>query len=200
MTTPRRRCYWLVTMAIVLCGQPAHAEGITGEIQVVSVPSKDRSAQRSLTEVSVYLEYGITDAVSVFAVGYHDQEFRSAAVGLARKLGDWQVGLGVGQATFDEMNHVVINPWAYYADDDYKGYLHYESYRNGSTHSHFMKGYALKHFGVFSLGAHAEMDFGLGPRVEAKLSEGFRLWGVVPVAHRPSEGAMKGMIGLTAEF
>lgn len=166
----------------------------------MTVPSNDQRVQRSLTEISVYLEYGLTDGVSAFAVGYHNQEFRSATVGLARKLGDWQVGLGLGQAAFDDMSHLVINPWVYYADDDYKGYLHYESYRNGSTHSHFMKGYALKYLGRFSLGAHAEMDFGVGPRIEAKLADGLRIWGVVPVAYRPREGAMKGMIGLTAEF
>jgi len=70
----------------------------------------------------------------------------------------------------------------------------------GSAHSHFAKAYALRHFGAFSLGAHAEMDFGVGPRVEAKLMEGLKLWGVVPVARQPKEGAMKAMIGLTAEF
>ncbi len=200
MTTLRHLLYGMIAAALIPGGQLARAEGVTGEIQVVGIPSKDKRVQRSLTEFSLYLEYGLTDEVSAFAVGYHDQEFRSAAVGLARKLGDWQVGLGLGQAAFDDLNHLVINPWVYYADDDYKGYLHYESYRNGSTHSHFMKGYALKHFGAFSLGAHAEMDFGAGPRIEARLADGLRLWGVVPVAYRPSEGAMKGMVGLTAEF
>lgn len=200
MTTLRGLLFWMIPVALILGGQFARAEGVTGEIQVVSVLSKDKRVQRSLTEISVYLEYGLTDDISAFAVGYHDQEFRSTTVGLARKLGDWQLGLGLGHAAFDEMNHLVINPWAYYADDDYKGYLHYEHYRNGSTHSHFMKGYALKHFGAISLGAHAEMDFGVGPRIEAKLVDGLKLWGVVPVAHRPKEGAMKAMIGLSTEF
>jgi hypothetical protein len=97
--------------------------------------SKDKSVQRSLSTVSAYLEYEMADDISVFVVGYLDQEFRSATVGLSRKVGHLQLGLGVGQATFDEMNHAVLNPWAYYADDDYKGYLHYELYRNGSTYS-----------------------------------------------------------------
>ena len=200
MTALRNLLHGLITVALILGGQAACAEGFTGEIQIVSVPSKDKRAQRSLTEISVYLEYGLTDDVSAFAVGYHDQEFRSTTIGLARKLGDWQLGLGVGHAAFDDMSHQVINPWAYYADDDYKGYLHYESYRNGSTHSDFMKGYALKHFGAISLGTHVEMDFGVGPRIEARLADGLRLWGVVPVAHRPKEGAVKAMLGLTAEF
>lgn len=200
MTTLRRLLFGLIAVALIFGGQFARAEGVTGEIQVVNISSKDKRVQRSLTEVSVYLEYGLTDDVSAFAVGYHDQEFRSATIGLARKLGDWQLGLGVGHAAFDDMSHQLINPWAYYADDDYKGYLHYELYRNGSTHSDFAKGYALKHFGAISLGAHAEMDFGVGPRIEARLTDGLRLWGVVPVAHRPQEGAMKVMIGLTAEF
>ena len=195
---------WIKTALLALClilgGQFAHAEGVSGEIQVVGYISKDKSVQRSLSTVMAYLEYEIAAEVSAFVVGYLDQEFREAVVGLARKVGDLQLGLGVGQATFDEMNHVVLNPWAYYADDHYKGYLHYELYRNGSTHSDFMKGYALKHFDVISLGVHAETDFGLGPRVEAKLAYRLRLWGVVPVAHQPTEGAMKAMIGLTAEF
>jgi hypothetical protein len=114
MMTLRRLLYGMFAAVLGSSGQLAHAEGVTGEIQVVSVPSKDKSVQRSLTEVSVYLEYEIANDVSAFVVGYHDQEFRSATVGLARKLGDWQLGLGLGHAAFDEMNHLVINPWAYY--------------------------------------------------------------------------------------
>lgn len=200
MTSLRNLLHGLIAVVLILGGQAARAEGVTGEIQVVSVASKDTHVQRSLTEISAYLEYGLTDDVSAFAVGYHDQEFRSATIGLARKLGDWQLGLGVGHASFDDMSHQVFNPWAYYADDDYKGYLHYEYYRNGSTHSDFMKGYALKRFGAISLGVHGERDFGVGPRIEAKLADGLKLWGVVPVAHRPKVGAMKAMIGLSAEF
>ena len=91
MTTLRCFLFWSITLVLMISGQLAHAEGVTGEIQVVSVPSKDRSVQRSLTEISVYLEYGIANEVSAFVVGYHDQEFRSATVGLARKLaiGKW---------------------------------------------------------------------------------------------------------------
>lgn len=190
----------LIALGLTFGGQFAHAEGVSGEIQVVGYISEDKSVQRSLTTISGYLEYELADGVSAFVVGYLDQEFREAVVGLTRKVGDLQLGLGVGQATFDEMNHVVLNPWAYYADDDYKGYLHYELYRNGSTYSDFMKGYALKHFDEISLGVHAETDFGLGPRIEVTLTDGLRLWGVVPVAYQPTEGAMKAMVGLTAEF
>lgn len=200
MTTLRRLLFGLIAVALILGGQPARAEGITGEIQVVSLSSNDKRVQRSLTGVSIYLEHELADEATAFVVGYHDQEFRSVTIGLARKLGDWQLGLGVGHAAFDDMSHQLINPWAYYADDDYKGYLHYEFYRNDSTHSDFVKGYALKHFGAISLGAHVEMDFGVGPRIEARLADGLKVWGVVPVAHRPKEGEMKAMIGLTAEF
>lgn len=191
---------FLIAAVLILGGQLAHAEGVSGEIQVVGYISKDKSVQQSLTTLTAYLEYEIADEVSAFVVGYLDQEFREAVVGLAKKVGDLQLGLGVGQATFDEMNHVVLNPWAYYADDDYKGYMHYEVYRNGSTSSDFKKGYALKRFDVISLGVHAETGFGIGPRVEANFADGLRLWGVVPVARQPTEGAMRAMIGLTAEF
>lgn len=190
----------LLALGLILGGQSVHAEGVSGEIQVVSISSKDKSVQRSLSTVSAYLEYQIADDVSTFVVGYLDQEFRSATVGLARKVGQLQLGFGVGQATFDGMDHAVLNPWAYYADDDYKGYLHYELYGNGNSHSYFMKGYALKHFDMMSVGVHAETDFGVGPRVEIKLADGFRLWGVVPVALQPKEGKWNAMIGLTAEF
>jgi hypothetical protein len=190
----------LIAAVLILGGQFVHAEGVKGEIQVVGYISKDKSVQQSLSTVSAYLEYEIADEVSAFVVGYLDQEFREAAVGLAKKVGDLQVGLGVGQATFDNTNHVVLNPWAFYADHDYRWYLHYELYRNGRKYSDFMKGYAVKHFDAISLGLHAETVFGLGPRVETKLPYGLRLWGVVPVALQPTEGAMKAMIGLTAEF
>ena len=190
----------LLALGLILGCQFVHAEGVSGEIQVVGYISKDKSVQQSLSTLSAYVEYEIGDEVSVFVVGHLDQEFRSATVGLSRKVGHLQLGLGVGQATFDEMNHAVLNPWAYYAGDDYKGYLHYELYRNGSKYSDLMKGYALKRFDVVYVGVHAETDFGIGPRVEAKLADGLRLWGVVPVARQPTEGAMRAMIGLTAEF
>lgn len=200
MITLRFLLFWLIAAPLVLDGEPAQAEGVTGEIQVVRLTSKDESVQRSLSEILAYLEYEITNEISAFVVGYYDQEFRSATVGLARKVGHLQLGFGVGQATFDGIDHAVLNPWAYYADDDYKGYLHYELYRNGNSHSYFMKGYALKHFDMVLIGVHAETDFGVGPRVEVKLTDGFRLWGVVPVALQPKEGTWNAMIGLTAEF
>ena len=143
-----------IAVALILGSQFVHAEGVSGEIQVVGYISKDKSVQQSLSTVSAYLEYEIADEVSAFVVGYLDQEFREAVIGLAKKVGGLQLGLGVGQAAFDEMNHVVMNPWAYYADHDYRWYLHYELYRNGSKYSDFMKGYALKHFDVISLGKH----------------------------------------------
>lgn len=200
MITLRFLLFWLIAAPLVLDGQSAHAEGVSGEIQLVTVTSKDKSVQQSLSEVMAYLEYEIANEIYAFVVGYYDQEFRSATVGLSRKLGNLQLGFGVGQATFDGMDHAVLNPWAYYADDDYKGYLHYELYRNGDSHSYFMKGYALKHFDMMSIGVHAETDFGVGPRVEVELAEGFRLWGVVPVALQPKESVWSAMIGLAAEF
>ena len=112
MTSLRNILHGLITLVLMAGGEAARAEGVTGEIQVVSVPGRDTHVQRSLTEISAYLEYGLTGDVSVFAVGYYDQEFRSATIGLARKLGDWQLGLGVGHASFDDMSHQVINPWA----------------------------------------------------------------------------------------
>lgn len=57
MITLRRFFIWFVTVALMLGVQFAYAEGVKGELQLVNVPSIDNSVQRSLLEVSVYLEY-----------------------------------------------------------------------------------------------------------------------------------------------
>jgi len=177
-----------------------HAEGLTGDVQFFNAKSRHSEEQKSLAQVSVYLEKSLAAEVSVFAIAYYDQEFRSAALGLAKKFDDWQFGLGLGQARYGNANHLVVNPWLYYATDSYQGYLHAEYYSNGLDEPRFFKGYWQKKLGRFFLGAYGESKFGLGPRLGANLLDEVTIWINVPVANRPTVGAMKYMAGLSVEF
>ena len=190
----------VITAATALCCSIAYAEGVSGEIQLMGVVSKDTAAQRSLYPVSVYVEKDVAADASVFFSGYRDQEYWSATVGLARKLGDLQVGIGLGQATYNNLNHLVINPWAYYSSESYTGLFHIEFHGSTEGSSHYYKSYLVKQFGALSVGGHAEKDFGIGPRVEAALVGKTKVWATVPILNKPPIGAMKAMLGLTAEF
>jgi hypothetical protein len=151
-------------------------------------------------EATTYIEFGLKNDFSFFASGFIDEEFRSLTLGMARTFGNLQLGIGLGQARFDGMTHDVINPWAYYEDNRYRGYLHYERYRKEHSQSYFMKAYAVRQFGPVSLGMHYESDLGTGPRVEANLSDQLQLWGVVPVSNRPESDDVLVMIGLTVRL
>jgi hypothetical protein len=170
------------------------------EVQVVTNVSRQGGDGAPPFEVAPYFELGLRDGFSAFVSGYADEEFQSLTLGLARAYGDLQLGLGLGQARFDGMAHDVINPWAYFEDDKYRGYFHYERYRNEDSQSYFMKAHAVRQFGPISLGVHYDSDLGTGPRVEANLSDQLQLWGVVPVSNRPESDDVLVMIGLTVRL
>ncbi len=58
--TMRGRLFLPCALAVLGFGvHPAKAVDFTGEVQIVTVPGKDKSVQRSLTELSAYLEYAL---------------------------------------------------------------------------------------------------------------------------------------------
>ncbi len=192
--------YGFISVVFALGYSEGSAEGLTGEVQFVSAASRNIEEVRSLSQISVYLEADIADELSGFLIGYYDREFRSTLIGLAKKYGNLQIALGFGQATYDQINHLVLNPWLYYSNDDYRGYLHAEYYSKERDEPWFFKGYILKKLGDLSVGAYGESDFGIGPRLDIKMAEHWNIFAAIPIACRPKEGSTKAIIGVTVDF
>lgn len=154
----------------------------------------------SLLTTQIYAEKALpVRDVSAFLALYQDKEFRSAYAGLARKFGDLQIGLGVGNAWYDQIRHPTINPWLYYATDDADIYLTAERYSRESTAPWFYKGYATWRIAdSISIGAYGEKDLGAGPMIRWR-SGSFRIWAAVPVVSQPEAGA-RGVAGIQIEF
>ena len=186
-------------MLLLWC-DPLWAEQLSGEVQVAYAQSRNKEEQISLIETTAYLEARISDDLSGFVVGYYDDEFRSTTIGMAMMFGSLQVGLGIGNATFNQSNHFVINPLAYYLDDTYTAYLHAEHYSNERDEPWYVKGYALRKFGLLSVGVYGDSFFGVGPRLDVKIGEHFSVWTAYSVAFQPEEGAMKSMFGVSVGF
>jgi hypothetical protein len=193
------RTLWFCAAGVAFAGE-LHAEGLTGEVQFISARSRNTEEQKSLSQVSVYLEKTITSDVSAFVSGYHDPEFRSTTVGLGKKFDDVQIGFDLGQATYGGTNHLVVNPWLYYSTDSYQGYLHAEYYRNGLDQPRFFKGYLQRTFGPLFVGAYGETNFGFGPRIGVTLPGNVKTWVNLPMTNRPAVGAMEYMGGMSVEF
>lgn len=154
----------------------------------------------SLLTTQIYAEKALPFLdVSVFLVMYHDKEFRAVYSGLARKFGDLQLGLGVGNAWYDQIRHPTINPWLYYATDDADLYLTAERYSRESTAPWFYKGYASQRVtGQFFAGLYGEKGIGAGPMISWR-NGNIRIWAAVPVVDRTDAGA-RGIAGVQFGF
>ncbi len=160
-----------------------------------------RKSQGDLFGRQVYLENPLGDSgYSVWASGYKDQEFKSVLVGIAKKEGNWQVGLGLGSAWYDEKRRNVVSPWLFYSSDEYEGLLLAERYMGDSKDPWFYKGYAKMKVGDFGIGVYGEKGMGIGPMLSYKLTKSMELWGTVPVAKKPSEGGFGLLIGFKWSF
>lgn len=164
--------------------------------------------KRSLFGQQLYLEKGIpgTDDLSVWGVAFHDQEFRSAYAGLAKKIGNWSVALGVGSAWYDGVRHTAINPWAYYVADGLEVFLTAEHYYSREeANSWYYKGYLTKKLSEsFFAGIYGEKDVGIGPMIGWQWNERIKFSLAIPLMHRPSidseAGRTKAIASVSIEF
>ena len=143
------------------------------------------------------------DEFAFFGFGYSTWDksrFHELQIGTAWKHGKLQLGLGIGKARYDGMNHVVVNPWAVYSGEKVEAFGTMEQYTREPDKGarRFFKGYAqYKVSENVAVGAYGETGVGLGPRVSYKVTEGLSIWGSVPVVHRV-QGA-KVVFGLVFE-
>jgi hypothetical protein len=153
-----------------------------------------------LLATQIYAEKALPlQDVSAFLVVHHDKEFRSVYAGLARQFGDLQLGIGFGNAWYDNRRHPTLNPWLFYSRDDIEAFVSAEHYSREGEAPWFYKGYVRHRISdsVF-VGAHGEKDFGVGPHIGWG-SGSFKIWSVVPVADRPKDGSRLA-VGLQVEF
>lgn len=175
--------------------------GVSGEIRLVSMQSRDKSLQDNLFSKELYLEKAMTDGFSAFGAAYHNKEFESAYLGIARQSGDVQVAIGIGSARYNGLSRLVVNPWLYYHTDQYTGLLTAEHYNNEPYDPWFYKGYIERKFdGNYLIGLYGEKGMGAGPMVGIYLGSHAKIWASAPITSRPNQGGMRSLLGLTFEF
>jgi hypothetical protein len=193
-----------ICLAMALCLGCAHsARAETGddalfELQITGYAGHGEG--KSLLGTQLYAEkpLPIRD-LSAFLVAYHDQDFHSIYAGVARTFGDLQLGIGIGNAWYDDRHHLAVNPWLFYAGENVEAFLSAEHYASDDQAPWFYKGHVSKRIaGSISVGAYGEKDLGAGPLI-AWRNGSFRIWGAVPVVSRPAAGA-RGVAGVQVEF
>jgi hypothetical protein len=199
----------LVAMSIVGCARSAEGadldaeldHGVSGEIRLVSMQSRDKSIQDDLFSKELYLERALADGYSAFGAAYHNQEFESAYLGIAKQFGDAQVALGVGRARYDDISRLVVNPWLYYHANQYTGLFTAEHYSNEPDDPWYYKGYIERKFNdSYLVGLYGEKGMGAGPMVGMYLGSQTKIWATAPIISRPNQGGMRTLFGLTFEF
>jgi len=191
----------LPAVTLLLATACVHAEtenDVQFEVQVTGYAG--RGAGNSLLATQIYAEKALPlQDVSAFLVVHHDKEFRAVYAGLARKFGELQIGIGVGNAWYDQIRHPTINPWLYYATDDVDLYLTAERYSRESTEPWLYKGYASQRVtGQFSVGLYGEKGLGAGPMISWR-NGNIRIWAAVPLVDRTDAGA-RGIAGVQFGF
>lgn len=193
------------SLILLACGvTPACAQSVdTGnealfELQVTGYAGHGKGS--SLLATALYVEKPLlVQGVSVFAVVHHDREFRAVYAGLARKFGDLQLGLGFGNAWYEDRRHPTVNPWLYYAGDAVEAFVSAERYGREDREPWFYKGQAnWRVADSIFVGAYGEKDLGVGPLL-AWRNGNVRIWGAIPVVSRPGAGA-RGVAGVQVEF
>ncbi len=180
----------------------AESAGIFVQAQGVYKLSKNKDEQRSLFGKTLFVEKELpnADGLSIFGSAYHDEEFKSVFLGVAKKFGDFQVALSVGPAWYDNTRRVVYSPWVYYEADGVEGLAYTEYTPKDKDEPWFVKGYIHKRFGNYLAGVYGENGLGVGPMVGFYPQEKVKVWAMVPVISQPDEGRVKMMVGVTISF
>lgn len=170
--------------------------GVYLQVEAVSHLSRNKSEQSNLLGKIVYLEKEVNDdGLSVWAQAYSDAAFDSVYLGLAQKLSNFQVALGVGKARYDGSSRSLVNPWVYYGDEErgLEGLLYAEVYRGEPVH--FYKGSFQKKFenGVI-VGVYGESFAGIGPMLGYQFNEHFSVRVMIPKWLQPDEGRQRALV------
>ncbi len=140
---------------------------------------------------NLYAEQTLTRNTSALLNHYEDDFYESTYAGLARQIGDVQVGLGLGEARYDDTSHFAYNPWLWYQKNGWEGYVEYE-YPPSDNDNYYYRGYLYKDIGSYLFaGVYSERNVGSGPVVGVKFeaeSAGVVFNIVKPTFNKPGMG------------
>ncbi len=189
-------CAFLSALA---CAEETSSEkGLYGELAIAHRFSKVRAD--GFSSATLYLETPLQGNTSLWGMAYHDPDFKEVYAGVAQKIDNLQIALGLGTAWYDGARRTVVAPWAFYSNDAYEGLLAAEYYHGDREEPWFYKGYIQKRFGDVLIGVYGEQAFGVGPIATWEVSKSVKVWATVPVAYTSDENPMRAMLGLKFTF
>ncbi len=144
----------------------------------------------------VYLDYSVSETISVWGDYYHIEGYSSMTAGVAYNWDNgWTTALGVGSNRYDGESHRIITPWVSYNSDEWALLASAEYYSGGD--SPFYQGYMLRRLSEhWDAGVYGETDFCVGPMVGYRFNEHLLLRVSVPVADK-SDAKILGALVLT---
>ncbi len=136
---------------------------------------------------NLYAEQTLTGDYSASLSVYDDPEYSSAYLGIARMIGNFQLGLGLGEAESAGESSFGYNPTLWYQRDAWEGFAEYE-YLQDDSEGYYYRGYLHKDVSEhFYAGVYAERWVGTGPLVGVKATDGgleLRAYVAKPVINR----------------
>lgn len=149
----------------------------------------------------VFAQYSFDERNSFFFFSYKDRDFTAVYAGAARKFGELELGVGLGEARYDQIVHFVVNPWLNYESGPYAAYVYLEYVPSDKDVPLFYKMDAKRDFGesVFA-GLYAEKFFGIGPMLGLKLTDNIGLQLAVPLINKSKYDEKNAYITLNVSF
>lgn len=121
---------------------------------------------------NLYAEQTLSGDYSASLSVYDDPEYSSAYLGIARMIGNFQLGLGLGEAESAGQSSFGYNPTLWYQRDAWEGFAEYE-YLQDDSEGYYYRGYLHKDVSEhFYAGVYAERWVGTGPLVGVKAVDG----------------------------
>ncbi len=165
------------------------------QVEVISHLSRNKAEQRSLLGKIVYGEKEYAHGLIVFGQLYHDEESRSAFVGVSKRFGGFQIGFGAGPERHANRTRMGVTSWLFYSNEEHKveGILYNETYRGDPVR--FYRGSLHKTFenGVIA-GLYGESFAGMGPLFGCQLTKEFSVRAMVPTTFKPDGGGVKALV------
>lgn len=119
---------------------------------------------------NLYVEHVLRGDYSLSVSAYDDPEYSSIYVGIARMIGDFQLGLGLGEAETGGDSSFGYNPTLWYQRDAWEAFAEYE-YLQDDSEGYYYRGYAHRDLtdNIYA-GVYSERWIGNGPLLGVKFS------------------------------
>ncbi|OGT74179.1 MAG: hypothetical protein A3H44_13710 [Gammaproteobacteria bacterium RIFCSPLOWO2_02_FULL_57_10] len=120
---------------------------------------------------NLYVEHVLRGDYSLSVSAYDDPEYASIYVGIARMIGDFQLGLGLGEAETGGESSFGYNPTLWYQRDAWEGFAEYE-YLQDDSEGYYYRGYVHCDLtdNIYA-GVYSERWVGNGPLLGVKFAD-----------------------------